>query len=76
MDDPGYCRSIRNLPAPLDTFFDLCRSVEARGNLVFDAYLAAIAIANHCPLASFDRAFTRFPGLRLVIPGDQSALPR
>jgi len=76
MGQPGYAHHSRGLSTDLHRFFDLCRSVEARGNLVSDAYLAAIAIANHCPLASFDRDFTRFPGLKLLIPGDPATLAR
>jgi toxin-antitoxin system PIN domain toxin len=33
------------------------------GNLVPDAYLAALAISNGCRLATADRGFARFPGL-------------
>ncbi len=35
-----------------------------RGNLVPDAYLAALAIEIGAELISADRDFTRFPGLR------------
>ena len=34
-----------------------------RGNLVPDAYLAALAISYGCRLATTDRGFARFPGL-------------
>lgn len=45
-------------------------AVEARvsGNLVPDAYLAAVALQLACPIASMDRDFRRFPGLRVVDP--------
>jgi len=33
------------------------------GNLVPDAYLAALALAHGCRLATADRGFARFPGL-------------
>lgn len=45
-------------------FTQLCRSANARGNLVADAYLAALAIENSAELVSTDRDFARFPGLR------------
>jgi toxin-antitoxin system PIN domain toxin len=34
-----------------------------RGNLVPDAYLAALTISHGCRLATRDRGFARFPGL-------------
>jgi toxin-antitoxin system PIN domain toxin len=42
----------------------LCRDGAARGNLVPDAYLAAIAIESGSELVTADRDFTRFPGLK------------
>ena len=41
---------------------------QIRGNLVPDAWLAAIAIEHGCRLATSDRGFARFPGLDLVDP--------
>lgn len=45
-------------------FTRLCRSADARGNLVPDAYLAAVAIERGAIWYSADRNFARFPGLR------------
>ncbi len=45
-------------------FAETCRAGDARGPLVTDAYLAALAIEHGCELLSFDRDFARFPGLR------------
>lgn len=45
-------------------FTDLCRSTEAKGNLVPDAYLAALAIESGSELVTTDRDFARFPSLR------------
>lgn len=45
-------------------FTELCRSAEAKGNLVPDAYLAALAVEHGAELVSSDRDFARFPGLR------------
>lgn len=39
-----------------------------RGNLVPDAFLAALALTHGCQLATADRGFARFPGLSLVDP--------
>jgi len=48
----------------VDTFLRLCVEVNAKGNLVVDAYLAAIAIELDALLVTTDRDFARFPGLR------------
>lgn len=45
-------------------FTELCREVEARGNLAPDAWIAAMAIERGCELVTTDRDFARFPGLR------------
>ena len=49
-------------------FTDLCRHTPARGNLVPDAYLAALAIESGSELASTDRDYARFAGLRWHAP--------
>ena len=43
-------------------FIDLCRKAEARGNLVPDAYHAALALEYGCDWVTLDRDFARFPG--------------
>jgi toxin-antitoxin system PIN domain toxin len=43
-------------------------SGRARGPLLMDAHLAALAIEHGATLATSDRDFTRFPGLRHVDP--------
>ncbi len=45
-------------------FEQLCRQVNAKGNLVPDAYFAALAIENGGEWISADRDFSRFEGLR------------
>lgn len=45
-------------------FTELCRHLQLRGNLVPDAYLAALALEQGAELVSFDRGFGRYPGLR------------
>ncbi len=45
-------------------FLDLCRRASARGNLVTDAYLAALAIESGSEWITTDGDFARFPGLR------------
>jgi toxin-antitoxin system PIN domain toxin len=57
-------------PRHWSIFRDLCDRVEARGNLIPDAYLAAIAIEHGAEWLTTDRDFTRFPGLRTRHPLD------
>jgi toxin-antitoxin system PIN domain toxin len=51
-------------------FIDLCQAVGARGNVVPDASLAALAIEQGATLVTADRSFGRFPGLRWQHPLD------
>jgi hypothetical protein len=57
-------------PGHWEIFTRLCRQVEARGNLIPDAYHAALAIEYGCEWISLDRGFARFPGLRWRHPLD------
>lgn len=45
-------------------FTRLCKEAGAKGNLVTDAYLAALAIESGSEWITTDRDFSRFPGLR------------
>lgn len=54
-------------------FARLCRAVGARGNLVPDAYLAALAIESGSEWITTDRDYSRFPGLRWRHPLAQPA---
>ena len=47
-----------------DVFRRLCEQVGAKGNLVPDAYLAALAIEAGCEWITTDRDYSRFPALR------------
>lgn len=51
-------------------FTDLCRRAEAKGNLVADAYLAALAIESGGEWVTADRDYARFPGLKWRHPLD------
>jgi len=51
-------------------FVDLCRRSDARGNLVADAFHAALAIELGCEWLTLDRGFARFPGLKWRHPLD------
>jgi toxin-antitoxin system PIN domain toxin len=45
---------------------------QIKGNLVPDAYIAAVAISHKARVATRDRGFSRFPGLKWFDPGDSS----
>jgi toxin-antitoxin system PIN domain toxin len=49
-------------------FADLCERGRVSGNLVPDAYIAALALEQGGELATLDRGFGRFPGLRWSDP--------
>lgn len=51
-------------------FEDLCRQTGARGNLVPDAWFAALAIEWNCEWITLDRDFALFDGLRWREPPD------
>jgi toxin-antitoxin system PIN domain toxin len=57
-------------PRHWEIFERLCREGSARGNLVPDAYLAALAIESGCEWITTDRDYARFPGLRWRHPID------
>lgn len=50
------------------TFANLCERAGARGNLIPDAQLAAVAIEHGYRLATADSGFARFPGLQWFLP--------
>jgi len=62
------CRLLAASAATWATFAQLVAATDARGKLVADAWLAALAIENGCTLATCDSDFARFPGLRWVHP--------
>jgi uncharacterized protein len=45
-------------------FARLCREADAKGNLVPDAWFAAMAIEAGCEWVTLDRDYSRFPGLK------------
>ncbi|MDP2832033.1 MAG: type II toxin-antitoxin system VapC family toxin [Pseudomonadota bacterium] len=51
-----------------DIFHKLCLSANAKGNLIPDAYHAALAIEAGCEWITTDRGFSRYPGLRWRTP--------
>jgi toxin-antitoxin system PIN domain toxin len=51
-------------------FRALCQNAGTKGNLVADAYLAALAIESGCEWITTDRDYSRFAGLRSRRPFD------
>lgn len=51
-------------------FRALCARADCRGNLIQDAYLAAIALEHNCTYITTDRDYARFPTLRWRHPLD------
>ncbi|MFG1944948.1 type II toxin-antitoxin system VapC family toxin [Nonomuraea sp. NPDC048826] len=73
----GFAQSYRNQPhavvvTPEDRhwgiFTRLCRGSDAKGKLIPDAYLAALAIEHGCEFVTCDRDFAKFEGLRWRSP--------
>lgn len=58
------CVRVEPGPRHWEIFTGLCRGAGARGDLVPDAYLAALAIESGSEWITTDRDFARFPGLR------------
>lgn len=55
-----------------EMFAQLCRKSGVKGNLVPDAFLAAMAIESGCEWITTDRDFSRFTGLKTRHPLDES----
>jgi toxin-antitoxin system PIN domain toxin len=64
------CVLISPGPRHWQIFSNLCIRANARGNLVPDAYLAALAIESGSEWITTDRDYARFPGLRWRHPFD------
>jgi len=62
--DQPHCQIIQPGPRHWDIFTRLCRSANSYGNLVQDAWLAALAIESGCEWITNDRDYARFDGLQ------------
>jgi uncharacterized protein len=67
MDQP-HCVAIQPGERHWEIFTRLCAEADARGNLVSDAWFAALAIESGCEWVTLDRDYARFPGLRWRVP--------
>ncbi|MBZ5621312.1 MAG: type II toxin-antitoxin system VapC family toxin [Acidobacteriia bacterium] len=63
-----HCQIIESGPRHWRIFCDLCQKTNARGDLVPDAWFAALAIESGCEWITLDRDFRRFDGLRWRAP--------
>lgn len=68
VDAAAGSRSLPGHPDGIAAFLEFCVSVDAAANLIPDSYLASIARALACPIATFDRDFRRFDDLEIVVP--------
>jgi toxin-antitoxin system PIN domain toxin len=62
--DQPQCVRISPGPRHWSVFAGLCREVGAKGNIIPDAWFAALAIESGSEWISADRDYARFPGLR------------
>lgn len=76
-DALAFCEAVRSSPNAVslapgprhwEIFTRLCAESGARGNLVPDAFLAALAIEAGSEWITTDRDYARFPGLRIRHP--------
>ncbi len=68
----GQPNAVELTPGPRhwSVFRDLCKVAQTKGNLVPDAYHAALAIESGSEWVTTDRDYARFPGLRWRHPLD------
>jgi toxin-antitoxin system PIN domain toxin len=67
MEQPN-CHRVLPGPRHWEIFRDLCRDTNATGDLVPDAWFAALAIEAEAEWITLDRGYQRFPGLRWRTP--------
>jgi hypothetical protein len=68
------CVPIQPGPRHWAIFVQLCKAANVKGNLVPDAYLAAMAIESGCEWITTDKDYSRFPQLRWRHPLDKKQL--
>lgn len=61
-------------PSTFDRQLRLLAHAGSSANEIADTYLAALAIEHSATLVSFDRGFSRFPGLAWIDPADPAGL--
>ena len=63
-----HCQIIEPGPRHWDIFRDVSARANATGNLIPDAWFAALAIESGCEWITTDRDYARFEGLRWRLP--------
>ena len=63
-----HCLIIQPGERHWNIFKRLCAEADARGNLVPDAWFAALAIESGCEWITLDRDYARFPDLQWRLP--------
>ena len=66
--EPSHCTVVQPGSRHWDIFAGLCDKAHVTGNLVQDAWFAALAIESGCEWITTDRDYGRFPGLRWRAP--------
>lgn len=66
--DQPHCVLLQPGAQHWQIFTRLIREADARGNLVSDAWYAALAIESGCEWITLDRDYARFKGLRWRVP--------
>lgn len=69
--DQRHCRTVVPGERHWGIFQRLVTASRAKGNLVSDAWYAALAIESGCEWITLDRDYARFPGLRWRKPGQE-----
>ncbi len=64
----SHCMVIQPGERHWEIFTRRCTEADARGNLVPDAWFAALAIESGCEWITLDRDYARFLGLRWHVP--------
>jgi uncharacterized protein len=64
LQEQPHCTIVAPGARHFPIFEDLCRRAVVAGNLVQDAWFAALAIEAGCEFVTTDGDFARFPGLR------------
>lgn len=64
LTSPPHCSLVVPGPRHWEIFKGLCASASAVGNLVQDAWFAALAIESGCEWITTDRDYARFEGLK------------
>jgi toxin-antitoxin system PIN domain toxin len=63
-----HCVLVKPGPQHWSIFSRMCIDADARGNLVPDAWYAALAVESGCEWVTLDRDYARFPGLNWRLP--------